>query len=154
MEDEMSNNDSRSNIKIVIGIDPGENTGVAVFQNGVLVHLYTFGSNSYKFLGFSTGNIKVILEDSRLQSHVFIGKGLSVPARLKMARDVGRIDEKCAQIVLLCEEAGVPVLSVSPKQKGAKLNAKQFKLITGWSGKSNQHERDAAMVAWPYRNGR
>lgn len=26
--------------------------------------------------------------------------------------------------------------------------------ITGWSKPSNQHERDAAMVAWPYRGAK
>lgn len=30
------------------------------------------------------------------------------------------------------------------------LDAEQFAKVTGWTGSSNQHERDAAMVAWQY----
>ena len=26
--------------------------------------------------------------------------------------------------------------------------------ITGWTGASNEHTRDAAMVAWPYRSAK
>jgi len=40
---------------------------------------------------------------------------------------------------------------VSPKGKGAKVNAEQFKKLTGWDRPSNQHERDSAMVGWAYR---
>ena len=40
---------------------------------------------------------------------------------------------------------------VGPKHKGAKLDAEQFAKVTGWTGSSNQHERDADMVAWQYR---
>ena len=32
--------------------------------------------------------------------------------------------------------------------------AEAFGRITGWTERSNEHERDAAMVAWPYRNAR
>ena len=54
-------------------------------------------------------------------------------------------------------------LDISPKQaevlaelkKGdctrQQLPAATFAHITSWSARSNQHERDAAMVAWPYR---
>ena len=37
------------------------------------------------------------------------------------------------------------------RAKGSKLDAEAFGLVTGWEGKSNQHERDGAMVAWQYR---
>ena len=29
--------------------------------------------------------------------------------------------------------------------------SEQGAIVTGWKGRSNKHERDAAMVAWPYR---
>jgi hypothetical protein len=35
---------------------------------------------------------------------------------------------------------------ISPKHKGRKLDAETFNKLTGWQKKSNQHERDAAMV--------
>ena len=42
---------------------------------------------------------------------------------------------------------------VSPLQKGSKVNRDDFAIKTGWVDKSNEHNRDAAMVAWPFRNG-
>ena len=57
-------------------------------------------------------------------------------------------------IVAVCGQHGVPAHGISPKEKGAKLDAATFALMTGWQGKSNQHERDAAMVAWPYRGAK
>ena len=39
------------------------------------------------------------------------------------------------------------------QQVTQKLDAARFKALTGWAAPSNQHQRDAAVVAWRYRNG-
>ena len=93
---------------------------------------------------------RVIFEDSRLISHMFTTVK-SRAAALKMARNVGEIDAWCKLIVATCGQLGIPAYGISPKNKGAKLDAAQFKAATGWAEQSNQHNRDAAMVAWPYR---
>lgn len=53
-----------------------------------------------------------------------------------------------------CAHLGIDAYGISPKQKGAKLDAAQFAKLTGWDGKSNQHERDGVMVAWAYRGAK
>lgn len=68
-----------------------------------------------------------------------------------MARNVGEVDAWCKLISGACLDLGVPAHGISPKAKGAKVNAEQFAKLTGWAGLSNGHTRDAAMVAWPYR---
>ena len=93
---------------------------------------------------------RVVFEDSRLISHSFTTVKSRAGA-LKIARNVGEIDAWCKLIVLACESLNIPAHGISPKAKGKKLNADQFKALTGWALKSNQHERDAAMVAWKYR---
>jgi hypothetical protein len=72
-------------------------------------------------------------------------------AALKIARNVGQIDAWCSLITAICADLGIPAHGISPTAKGAKLDAEAFALVTRWTGRSNQHERDAAMVAWPYR---
>lgn len=132
----------------IIGLDPGVHTGVATFRNGNLIQLATI--SPHRIEEAIAGASRVIFEDSRLTSFMFT----SVKARaaaLKIARNVGEIDAWCRLITSLCEAAGIPAHGISPQWKGAKLNAKQFKTLTGWAGKSNAHERDAATVAWPYR---
>ena len=136
---------------MIIGIDPGAHTGKATYIDGKLAGLQTILPHQIKV--HISGAKRVIFEDSRLQSHVFTTTK-SRPAALKMARNIGEIDAWCKLIVSVCEELGIPAHGVSPKSKGAKLNAEDFARVTGWTGKSNQHERDGAMIAFPYRGAK
>ena len=139
-----------SDRSVVIGIDPGQSTGVAIFVDGVLTELCTLSPVLIAAL-INPSVSRVIFEDSRLQSHIWAAPKASRAAGMKIARNVGQIDAWCSLIVALCEAAKVDCHGISPKSKGAKLNAAQFEAMTGWAGKSNQHERDAACVAWMYR---
>jgi len=133
---------------MIIGIDPGANTGLAFYKGGKLVDLVTI---SPCLIGECVSGAKrVVFEDSRLTSHVFTTTA-SRAAALKMARNVGEIDAWCKLIVSVCAVKGIDAHGISPKAKGAKLDAAKFAALTGWQGKSNQHERDAAMVAYQYR---
>lgn len=134
----------------ILGFDPGAHTGIAVYFSGMLVDLYTIEPHKIAKHIESVRPSRVIFEDSRLTSHMFTTVK-SRPAALKMARNVGEIDAWSKLITAVCEDIGIPAHGISPLNKGAKLNAAQFATATGWNGKSNQHERDAAMVAWPYR---
>lgn len=133
---------------MIIGIDPGANTGIAYFVGGKLDRLQTISPCVIHEV--LTGASRVIFEDSRLISHVFTTTKNRASA-LKMARNVGEIDAWCKLIVSQCAAKGIPVHGISPKGKGAKLNAEEFEKVTGWDKSSNQHERDAAMCAWAYR---
>lgn len=138
-----------------MGIDPGANTGIASYVDGKLAGLQTIAPHQLERLIRWRMPSRVIFEDSRLQSNVFSAKSnLTVAARLKVARDVGEIDAWCSLITAVCAELSIPAHGVSPAGKGAKLNATQFASVTGWTDKSNEHNRDAAMVAWKYRRAR
>ena len=137
---------------MIIGIDPGVNCGVAIFSGGELKKLYTFsGINLIEWLPYQTAAKTIVIEDSRLQSFLFSGAQQNKAQSLKIARNVGMVDMVCHMIESLCEKSNVDLIGISPKSKGKKLQSTAFNLYTGWTEKSNQHERDAAMVAWPYR---
>lgn len=140
--------------RYILAIDPGTHTGVAIFENGQLTNLHT--DTQYDVLQRIAvgGWHKVIFEDSTLQSHVFTAPQVRGAAKLKVARNIGEIDGYCKLIKLACEAAKVPCYAISPKNKGAKLDAAKFQELTGWVGKTNQHERDSAVCGWPYRNAR
>ena len=133
---------------IIIGIDPGANTGIATYIGGKLHSLQTIAP--HQMCEAITGASRVIFEDSRLTSFMFTTVK-SRPVALSMARKVGQVDGYCNLITAICADLGIPSHGISPKAKGAKLNAEQFSKATGWAGKSNEHARDAAMVAFPYR---
>lgn len=137
----------------VIGIDAGVNTGIAIYEDGVLTELSTIEPIDIAdiFICYAGDPLFVAFEDSRLQSHVWI-PGQSKGIAANIARKVGMVDAWCYLIERLCEKYDVAYMRVSPKAKGQKLNAEEFKQITKWDGKSNQHERDAAMVAWQFRS--
>ena len=136
---------------MIVGIDPGASTGIAIYHGGKLTSLHTVEPHQLESIISTAG--RVVYEDSRLISHMFTTVK-SRPAALKMARNVGEIDPWCKLIVAICDRKGIPVHGISPKHKGAKLDAAQFKAATGWTERSNQHERDAAMVAWTYRGAK
>lgn len=96
---------------------------------------------------------RVIFEDSRLQSHTWT-QAASRAAAAKMARNVGQVDAWCSLVVAICAKHGIPAHGISPLAKGGKLNAEQFEKATGWTAASNQHGRDAAMTAYPYRSAK
>lgn len=136
----------------VIGIDPGANTGVATITDGALVKLETVAPVLLADLLRERKPARVIFEDSRLEKRAWNARTKTAyGAALATARSLGQVDAWCVLIVSVCEALDIPVYGVSPTVKGAKVNADQFARITGWAGKSNEHTRDAAMVAWPFR---
>lgn len=136
----------------VVGIDPGQATGVAAYRNGKLIALYTLDSDQLENWIAQNPPQLVIFEDSRGTGKTFTAaKARSVAAALKIARNVGEIDRLCKDIEAMCKRMGIEAYGVTPKGKGSKVNAADFAQITGWEKRSSQHARDAAMVAWPYR---
>ena len=148
----------------IIGIDPGQHCGLAVFEGGQLKLLRTLAPHELlawladyadACIGSGSGAPVVVFEDSRLQSHVWKADGRSkASGALRIARNLGMVDGICAQIEAWCKDEGVRFIAVSPKGKGSKMDAAAFKHLTGWVKRVNQHERDAALLAWPYRSMR
>jgi hypothetical protein len=143
---------------LVLGFDLGVTTGVARYVDGKLLALESVKPWAMRGLLVAAlaenSRVQVIFEDSRLQSHIFSAKKkMAEAAKLKIARDVGGIDAWCTLLEQECKELGIRSLGVSPAEKGSKVAASAFEHITGWTGRTNEHERDAAMVARPFRKG-
>ncbi|MDA8521999.1 hypothetical protein [Acidovorax sp. NCPPB 4044] len=135
---------------LIIGMDPGVHTGVATYVAGELTDLETVPPHHIERIIRGRLPACVVFEDSRLQSHTWT-RGRSGATSAKMARNVGQVDAWCRLIEEVCAELGIQAHGISPAGKGAKIDAKAFGRVTGWTGASNEHARDAAMVAWPYR---
>ena len=140
-------------MKVLMGLDPGVHTGLAVIQDGKLYQLQTIHPLDIPTMLAQWSPDRLVFEDSRLTSHLFTTNARAAVAK-SMARKVGQVDMVCGLIVEACSRLGIPAHGISPKGKGAKLNAEHFKALTGWDGSSNEHQRDAAAVAWPFRRAK
>jgi hypothetical protein len=140
---------------LILGIDPGASTGVATFIDGELVQLDTITPGKIERTIRDVMPARVVFEDSRLETRAWNARTKAAyGAALATARSLGQVDAWCRLITEVCGELGIPAHGISPTAKGAKVQADRFAIITGWKGGSNEHTRDAAMVAWPYRSAR
>ena len=130
---------------IKVGIDCGVNTGFARSFDGDLVEVksYTIIEAMQCLLfycenGREPTGVKVYIEDARLRKWVTGGR--------EKLQGVGSVKRDAQIWQNFCEHYGFEHELVAPKNNMTKLSAEQFKKITGWQHKTNEHGRDAAML--------
>lgn len=133
--------------KICIGIDPGKQTGVAISMGGRLIKLLTldFWSAYALVCSYPISSIQAVIIEDTSDLPVFHKGAKTWGGAAATGRRVGAV---CREADLLFEglkRAGYNVIKRQGKVN-RKLNAKQFNSITGWTGKSNQHQRDAGTL--------
>lgn len=138
-------------MKKVIGIDPGNKTGIAIFSLGTKFNLVeTKTIHPLDVEVEIEGVDAVYIEDSRLQKAIFCHPSQKVA----YSRSVGQVDARCSDVEEICNRKGIKFVGISPKEKGKKISKDEFMRIFGCSSNksgSNQHERDAAMVVFASR---
>jgi hypothetical protein len=139
---------------MIIGIDPGKDTGIAIFENLKLTNLIT--TNTYGLIVFLQENKDriefAVVENSKGQKAMF-KKGGFANNRIAAAcgRNVGEIDGEVRVITEACEAMSIELKKITPRAKGKKLNSEIFKdLFPEYLKQTNQHTRDAAMCAYMY----
>ena len=131
---------------IRIGIDCGVKTGFAVVKDNKLITVSTETITSAmeiirKWNTNSTlPEMKIYIEDARLRTWFTGGR--------EKAQGVGSVKRDCSIWEQFCIEQRIKYELVHPKHNVTKLNAEQFKKITGWTGRTSEHGRDAAMLVF------
>jgi hypothetical protein len=124
---------------IRIGIDPGVRTGFAIEQDGKLVQLETTtfwaAYHTVAQLLSECGDVQVIIEVPGTKAN---WHGESA------AHNVGRVCREAELLADGLELAGAHVERVQPQ---GKIGAELFRRLTCWTGRTNQHQRDAGMLA-------
>lgn len=140
--------------KIIIGIDPDAvKNGIAVFEEGKLVLCESM--TIMQFIEFCNSNehndVQLHIEDvngNRCSSFNWRPQD-SKYVKAKKSESVG----KCKHAQMVIEEIayhfGFEVVKhrVSSKWK-SQAQKKEFELVTGWTGRSNEDSRSAAYMAW------
>jgi len=133
--------------KIIAGIDPGVKTGIALWDCGkqefIRIETMTIIS-AIELLSrpWSRNHIKEInFEDARLRT--WFGKS----GREKL-QGAGSIKRDCSIWQEFCEYYKIHFEAVKPTVGQTKWSAGYFKKITGWTGRTSQHARDAAVLVF------
>ena len=136
-----------------IGIDTGTHTGLAVWNakerkldqiKTVKIHIAMSIIQSYiqsSKLGLENQSVFIRVEDARMRK--WFGKNSN--AKLQGA---GSVKRDCTIWEDFLTDLGANFEMVSPANNKTKLNAEQFKRITKYSGQTNEHNRDAAMLVY------
>lgn len=136
---------------IYIGIDPGEHTGVAVWdaREGKFLSLETLPIHrAIGEVGFIAeihkGNVLVVFEDARLRRWFPPEKTEKEYRGKLMGAGAAKRDAKIWEEFLT--DYGIPFTAHKPQAGGTKWDKEYWQKVTGWTGRSSEHSRDAALL--------
>ena len=139
--------------RLVVGIDPDlVKSGVAVARGGSLVHIDALSfPDLLRFVKeMAPDQPVVIIEDVETDSTTYHRGGTNARQHARIAQNVGQVKGVKRVLVECLIAEGVNVEQVKPLRgpiKRAKNDAAYFNKITGWTGRTNEDKRDAALLA-------
>lgn len=137
-------------MKLYIGIDTGRDTGFAVWGGGQLLRVETTTivhamAEILDYLG-RWEDVHLVFEDARQRKWIPRERSNSeYRGKLMGAGSVKRDGEIWEEF---CKEYDIPFRATPPKNNTTKLTAETFRQITGWTGRTSEHARDAAMLVF------
>lgn len=156
--------------KTSIGVDPdSKKSGFAVYTDGTLTSLHNLTIDEVEsFLeGFDKESTVIHIEDVTKRTSAFTALaivGIKLPARptakvhinksqllraLKIAQDVGRNKASEENVLTIIQKLGMNYKLHEPSKKWKEgTEAKEFKLVTKWEGRSNPETRSAAWFGY------
>ena len=136
--------------KYLIGIDTGVNTGYAVAEDkgngGELFEVTSLTitqamSRTLEFVvHYGKENVCLFIEDARQRTWFTGGR--------EKAQGVGSVKRDAQIWEDWCTEQGIHFKMIHPAANATKMKAPEFKRMTGWTGRTNEHARDAAMLVF------
>ncbi len=141
-------------MSILIGIDPGEHTGFAVWNTGrmqfdevctlSLIRAVDRVRELRALYGWE--NIKVVFEDARQRKWFPREKNVSEYRGKLMGAGAAKRDARIWEEFLT--DYGIPFTAHKPQAGGTKWSADYFAQVTGWTGRTSEHARDAALLVY------
>lgn len=151
-------------INYFLGVDPGLNTGVALWDARGSRFLYVRAvsfwdateliySEYVRLKSFCPGDMQVVIENPKAISTMYAKHDeYQGRVRTKIAQSVGSNKRDAELLMEFCERKSIPYQAVMPsKGTGSKEKASVFKRLTKFEGSTNQHGRDAGMLVFGMR---
>ena len=155
---------------ICIGIDPGEHTGIAIWDTverafkclaTVPIHramelVRLWSSASELDLPRGGHKVHVVCEDARQRTWFAKERSIAEYRGKLMGAGAAKRDARIWEEFLSdkdvalpwCEDRGLTFTMHKPQRGGTKWSPEQFARITGYTGRTSNHARDAALLVW------
>ena len=136
-----------------IGLDPGKNTGIAVWNtetqsfetvDTVLIHEALFAI--WDRWAHYDDDVRVYFEDARKRQYLPRERNASEYRGKLMGAGSVKRDSVIWQDALT--DWGIPFTMVPPRAGATKWTADTFRRITGYTGRTSNHARDAALLVY------
>lgn len=138
---------------IYVGIDPGKNTGVAIYDAAdkslQVLSLDFWGLIAWINHAPERRHYTYVLEDPQQNKSLYARHAIGKKAAAvvgKMGRDVGRNLENAFLLIEYFKRQGIEYRAVRPC--GKKWNQADFERWTGLTIRTNEHTRDATKLVW------
>lgn len=137
---------------IVVGIDPGQNTGLAVWDTVSRAFLDIRCSgivDAMRYLSELQSKRQIgllVFEDARKRK--WLPREKSLKEFKGRAMGAGSVRRDSAIWEEWCRTFAIPFVAVPPRAGMTKLSDIQFQGITGYDRRTNEHGRDAAMLVF------
>lgn len=139
-------NEIITSAELVIGIDPGVNTGYAIYNptHNLLTNVCSLPIHRVMLdILIKQPLIKLVrIEDARKRKFFTGGR--------EKLQGAGSIKRDCKIWEDFLTDHKIPFELVAPKDNTTKLKQNTFKIITGYKHQTNEHSRDAAMLVFGY----
>ena len=139
--------------KYYIGIDPGVHTGLAIwdaegrkFARVETLGIVTAMVEIVEFARYHCSTPTLVIEDARQRK--WIPQEKSVSQFKGRAMGAGSVRRDCAIWEEFAKHYGFPLQMLPPRKGLTKCSAEQFELVSGWTGRTSDHARDAAMLVF------
>lgn len=145
-------------MKILIGIDTGVHTGFAVAfdhgEGGVLqkVESLSITQAMQSVLEFEDEHdlkdIMLYIEDARKRTWFGGADARQARSGAGIREGVGSVKRDAQIWEDWCKEKGINFKLIHPAANATKKKVEDFTRMTGWTGRTNEHGRDAAMLVF------
>ena len=134
---------------IFIGVDTGKHTGVAVWnsEEKQFIDIKTLMLHQALQLVITMcqiwkrENVFVLFEDARQRKWFGTNSNAKMQGAGSVKRDAVIWEE-------FCTDYGINFRALPPAKGATKWSPDYFKAVTGWSKKTSEHARDAAMIVF------
>lgn len=136
---------------MLIGIDPGKQTGVCVYDTKTKIIVDLYETNFWGLIGLiEIWKDEFFILEKPNSKHVW-HEAKTIKHAKVIGANVGSVYREAELIEEYLKLKGYKHKTVHPK---GKKTLEEFKLITGYKRNATEHERDAAMLcvnyAWQY----